>query len=182
YKLIDALVGTFAFVEYDYTRSLEQQLDDIAQGTAKYIAVVSQLDSQLDKELGNLHVAPRPVFAAKRVSEGSSDAKQTAVRCPRCKQGYLRLIPGKDFYGCDQYRNGCRFVVNQTYSGKKLTHKQIETLCTNGRIGPIKGFKSAKTGRDYQASLVCNENTEWKMKPDYSVKQSLSSNGTNGRK
>jgi DNA topoisomerase-1 len=38
--LIDALLGKFRFVEYDYTRALEQSLDDIANG----------------KEIGRAHV------------------------------------------------------------------------------------------------------------------------------
>ena len=38
--LIDSLKGHFAFLEYDYTRSLEQQLDNIAEGKAQYLSLI----------------------------------------------------------------------------------------------------------------------------------------------
>ena len=47
--LINALKNHFAFLEYDYTRSLEQQLDDIAEGKAQYINVVSCIDGSSKK-------------------------------------------------------------------------------------------------------------------------------------
>ena len=49
--LIDSLKGKFRFVEYDYTRELEQQLDEIAKSNAAYLGVVSALDKHLQSEL-----------------------------------------------------------------------------------------------------------------------------------
>jgi hypothetical protein len=77
--LIDALKGHFAFLEYDYTRSLEQQLDDIAEGKAQYLNVVSSIDGQLKKELAQLHIAPQPALA----SNGSAPAKTGT--CPAAR-------------------------------------------------------------------------------------------------
>jgi DNA topoisomerase-1 len=135
--LIDSLTGRFRFVEYDYTRGLEQELDDIASGKAVYLTVVSALDGQLQTELGQLHIAPQPRLAAHR-SSGGGDANhgQTQIPCPKCKKGHLRLRPKedkRDFYGCDQYREGCTFSVNVYVAKKQLTDKQIETLCTKGK-------------------------------------------------
>lgn len=59
----DALVGNFAFADLDYTRKLEDQLDQIAEGQADYKAVVSGAWEAIDGELsafGSAAVAITP--------------------------------------------------------------------------------------------------------------------------
>jgi DNA topoisomerase-1 len=81
----DALVGRFTFIDYDYTVSLEEQLDDIAEGKRSYHAVISAswtaLDQQLD-QLADLKIAP-------------------THPCPTCSKA-LRRIKGSNgfFWGC----------------------------------------------------------------------------------
>ncbi len=162
--LIDSLIGKFRFVEYDYTRNLEQELDQIAEGNAQYLAVVSALDTHLNSELEQLHIEPHPERAA---SNGASAA--AGPLCPKCKTGHLRRPNGKDFFGCDRYRDGCTFIVNATIAQKKLTEKQIETLCAKGKTALVKGFKS-KQGKAFDAFLVCNESTEWKTQFEFQPK------------
>jgi DNA topoisomerase I len=169
--LIDSLTGRFAFVEYDYTRTLEQELDDIATGKAAYITVVSTLDAQLRTELGQLHIAPQPALAQQRPTGGATTAAQPTnqIPCPKCAKGQLRRPKGTDFYGCDRYREGCTFAINVTVSRKTLTEKQIETLCTKGKTGVLKGFLS-KAGKPYEAYLVCNKDTDWRTQIKYENK------------
>jgi DNA topoisomerase-1 len=161
--LIDALKGHFAFLEYDYTRSLEQQLDDIAEGKAQYINVVSGIDGQLKKELAQLHIAPQPALA----SNGSTPAKtgnappSGSLVCPKCKQGVVKKPNGQNFYGCSRYREGCNFSINETIAKKTLTPKQIEALCAKGKTGVLKGFIS-KQGKRFEACLTLGEETDWK--------------------
>jgi len=161
--LIDALKGHFAFLEYDYTRSLEQQLDDIAEGKAQYLNVVSSIDGQLKKELALLHIAPQPALA----SNGSASAKTGSAPppgslvCPKCKQGTVKKPNGQNFYGCSRYREGCNFSINETIAKKTLTPKQVETLCTKGKTGMLKGFIS-KQGKPFEAYLTLGEETDWK--------------------
>lgn len=161
--LIDALTGKFRFVEYDYTRALEQSLDDIASGKALYLSVVSALDTQLTAELGQFHVAQRPEFAAHRPVGEPPAADRPGIPCPKCKVGRLRRPEGKDFFGCDQFRQGCTFIVSTVIAKKKLTDKQIETLCSKGKTALLKGFMS-KMGKPFDAYLVCSEATEWKAR------------------
>lgn len=158
--LIDALTGKFAFVEYAYTRALEEDLDHIAKGSTGYVAVVSSLDDKLQSELRELHIQAQPALASKRTT-GGSEAPGTGLACPRCKKGQLRIPNGKDFYSCTQYREGCSFTVNSTIAKKKLTEKQIETLCAKGETGIIKGFVN-KQEKPFEAMLTCNEGTGWR--------------------
>ncbi len=59
YVVIDALLTRFSFAEYEFTRALEAQLDDIAEGKAEYLAVVSAADERLQGELEALGGAAR---------------------------------------------------------------------------------------------------------------------------
>ena len=161
--LIDALKGHFAFLEYDYTRSLEQQLDDIAEGKAQYFNVVSSIDGQLKRELAQLHIAPRPSLA----SNGSASAltgtapPPGSLLCPKCKQGTVKKPNGQSFYGCSRYREGCNFSLSETIAKKSLTPKQVETLCTKGKTALLKGFIS-KQGKPFEAYLTLGDETDWK--------------------
>jgi DNA topoisomerase-1 len=169
--LIDSLKGKFRFLEYQYTRELEQELDEIAKGNAAYLAVVSALDEQLQVELGQLHISAQKIPVSPRVSGGATSASvpDASLRCPKCKAGHLRRPNGKDFYGCDQYRAGCTFSVNVSVAQKKLTDKQIETLCIKGKTGLIKGFIN-KQGKPFEAILLCSEATGWRTKFEFENK------------
>jgi DNA topoisomerase-1 len=173
--LIDALTGKFKFVEYDYTRSLEQELDDIASGKALYLTVVSALDTQLNAELSQFHIARSPELAhqpqhrPQRPAGEAPPANRPGIPCPKCKIGRLRRPEGRDFFGCDQFRQGCTFTVSAIIAKKKLTDKQIETLCTKGKTALLKGFTS-KMGKPFNAFLVCSEATEWKTRFQFESK------------
>ena len=169
--LIESLTGRFRFVEYDYTRGLEQELDDIASGKAVYLKVVSKLDGQLQTELGQLQIAPQPSLASHRHSGGATSAGQPegGILCPKCRKGHLRRPNGKDFYGCDQYRDGCTFSVNLNVAKKQLTDKQLEKLCTKGKTGLIKGFIN-KQGKPFEAMLLCSEGTGWRTTFEFEKK------------
>jgi len=161
--VIDALKGSFAFLEYDYTRSLEQQLDDIAEGKAQYLNVVSSIDGQLKKELAQLHIAPRPALAPNGPAPAKTGTapQPGSLLCPKCKQGTIKKPNGQTFYGCSRYREGCNFSISETIAKKTLTPKQIEALCTKGKTGVLKGFTS-KQGKPFEAYLTLGEETDWK--------------------
>ncbi|EGJ6041360.1 TPA: type I DNA topoisomerase [Escherichia coli] len=88
----DALVGRFAFADLDYTRNLEDQLDQIAEGQSDYVSVVSGAWASLDKELGALesvNIAPaHPCPAcgkAMRRRKGESGYFWGCTGFPECK-------------------------------------------------------------------------------------------------
>jgi DNA topoisomerase I len=84
-KLIDRMVGTFAFLDYDYTNALESELDAIAEGKSSYLQVVTAANDQLLGELSG--VAPGAVHP-----------------CPECSSP-MRRMKGKSghFWGCSDY-------------------------------------------------------------------------------
>ena len=86
--VVDKLRGNFSFVEYEFTRMMEQALDDIAAGKADYRAVISEAHTRLEQELQTF-------------------AKATGKVCPKCGKPMVRRVkPGKggyNFWGCSGY-------------------------------------------------------------------------------
>jgi DNA topoisomerase-1 len=83
--IVDSLAGTFRFIELDYTRDLEGDLDEIAEGKKAYRDVVAEAHGQLAAEIG-------------RLGPGQMNP------CPDCGKP-LRKRSGKTgaFWGCSGY-------------------------------------------------------------------------------
>jgi C-terminal repeat of topoisomerase len=152
-------VGDFAFVEYKFTRDLEERLDDIAAGTAGYLDVVRAAANQLTTELSRLSLQKQPQFSpvtTKAASNGTSAKLAEIITCPKCKRGQVRKV--KDFYGCSRFREGCNFAINEKVSGKKLTENQVKQLCHKGKTDVLKGFMT-KDKRPFEAALLLDTTT-----------------------
>lgn len=162
--LIRFLTDHFMFVDYGYTRNLEEHLDDIASGRAVYASVLSDLDAKLVKEISA--VQPTPGDRLKASGTTTNTAEPHGQTCPQCKLGTVRKPAGQTFYGCSRYQDGCPFNINARVAGKTLTDKQVSTLISKGRVGPIKGFTS-KSGKQFEASLVCSGPSDWKTVFDF---------------
>lgn len=88
-KIVSGLCGHFSFIEYDFTRTMEQSLDDIAEGKADYRAVIGVAHNQLSREVQEF-------------------AKATGKVCEKCGKPMVHRVkkPGKDgkggydFWGC----------------------------------------------------------------------------------
>ena len=94
--VVDSLVGTYTFVDLDYTRGVEAELDRIASGDAAYRSVIEHVHQQLQSEAGA--VVPR--FA-----------------CPDCGKALVHRVKkakkgGYDFWGCSGFHDGCKASFN----------------------------------------------------------------------
>jgi DNA topoisomerase-3 len=76
--------------------------------------------------------------------------------CPKCKKENLRFFPS--LVRCPN--EDCDFVFYKKRNEKQLTDKQIISLFTTGKTEVIKGFKSKKSGKTFDASLVLNSENE----------------------
>jgi len=84
------------------------------------------------------------------------------VDCPSCNEGMIE-DKGK-FYGCNEYRNGCKVTFPKKLAGKTLSESIIKTLCTKKETNKLKGFKGKK-GK-FDKKLTLNDNNEIKFKFD----------------
>ncbi len=88
-KIVSGLSGHFSFIEYDFTRTMEQSLDDIAEGKAEYRTVIASAHEQLSREVREFD-------------------KATGKVCGKCGKPMVHRVkkPGKDgkggydFWGC----------------------------------------------------------------------------------
>ncbi|MGX9134749.1 DNA topoisomerase 3 [Rummeliibacillus sp. JY-2-4R] len=84
----------------------------------------------------------------------AAPSDEPIVECPICHQG--KLVARKSFYGCSNYRAGCKFTVSKTIASKKLSPNQVKDLCQNGVTKEMKGFKSKK-GSSFSAKLKLDQ-------------------------
>ncbi len=62
-KLVDALAPSFSFLDYEFTKTMEEALDDVANGKLTYVACRDKMNGKLVAELEGFkerHVVPCP--------------------------------------------------------------------------------------------------------------------------
>jgi DNA topoisomerase-3 len=74
-------------------------------------------------------------------------------KCPKCGSP---VVETKKSYGCSGWKDGCKFAIWKTVSGKRLSEGQAKQLLKNGRTPQMQGFKS-KAGKPYAAALKLDE-------------------------
>lgn len=118
--VVDALMGRFAFLEYSFTKELEDDLDAIAEGRTGYIDVMRKMHHCLEDELGQFQAA-------------------TVAPCPDCGKPLRRIVraPGKngqggyDFWGCTGYPDcPATFADNGGKPGQRLEKREKPPLNT----------------------------------------------------
>lgn len=95
FLVIKALVGNFEFIEYPFTKNMEDGLDAIAQGKSTYKVVVAAIHATLQAELKTLKSTLVP-----------------AHPCTSCGEA-MRRIKGKTgyFWGCSAFASGCKTTL-----------------------------------------------------------------------
>jgi DNA topoisomerase-1 len=104
-ETIARLEGVFSFLELNFTRELERDLDRIAQGQDTYRAVTAKLHQRLEEELSSQRGLPS--------AEPQSASPSQAFKCGKCGEGLVRRKKagkgGWDFWGCSGFRSaGCK--------------------------------------------------------------------------
>lgn len=79
-------------------------------------------------------------------------ADNAAGKCPRC--GGLIIQNKFGNWSCSNWQQGCKYTIYGTVCGKKLTKMNVKALLSKGITGEIKGFKSAKSGKTFNAKLA----------------------------
>ncbi|PLR67369.1 type IA DNA topoisomerase [Bacillus sp. UMB0893] len=80
------------------------------------------------------------------------ETREKICFCPACKTG--GILDRKTFYGCSDYKSGCKQTFPKKLLGKSISASQIRQLCEKGKTNKLKGFKGKKT---FDASLVLKE-------------------------
>jgi DNA topoisomerase-1 len=105
-----------AIVSTDMTRSMEEQLELVEQGSADGISVIEQAVDKLVESLAAF-MEKEVDIGARIDTAASADSAQAATigPCPVCKKGQLRVIKSyrtkKRFVGCLNYSGGCKAIA-----------------------------------------------------------------------
>ncbi|HEY2341980.1 MAG TPA: DNA topoisomerase, partial [Chthoniobacteraceae bacterium] len=83
------------------------------------------------------------------------------VRCPKCGGG-----PYNESFKAYECASGCKTIVWKTMAGREFERDEVVKLLTEGRVGPLEGFRS-KLGRAFAAVVVLDEKSEWKQRFDF---------------
>ncbi|AJD91851.1 DNA topoisomerase [Jeotgalibacillus malaysiensis] len=105
---------------------------------------IQHMITEAPKQMGNV-----------KASAGSVQKKSSVMPvCPKCKKGVM--VDKGGFFGCSDYKQGCRQTLPKMLLKKKISDAQIKSLCEKGQTGMIKGFKS-KAGKTFSARLVLRD-------------------------
>lgn len=81
------------------------------------------------------------------------NAAETVGKCPNPNCGGA-IVKNKKGWGCTNWKSGCKFQIwNNEICGKRLTEANVKQLLTKGETNLIKGFKSPKTGKKFDAKM-----------------------------
>lgn len=145
--LCEAIEGTL-LASPAMTAKWETYLRKIGEGNGSPESFISNINKFI---VDLIQKAPVRIDAAKiETAIQEEKISHSEGICPSCKKG--QMVDRKTFVGCSEYKNGCKFLINKTVAGKKLTDKNIKDLLEKGRTGQIKGFKG-KT-KPFDAALV----------------------------
>jgi DNA topoisomerase-3 len=93
------------------------------------------------------------VFAVKEMTiEEDTDTGyygDTVGKCPACGGDVVRTKFG---YGCNKYKDGCKFTVNGVICGRVISASNVKKLLESGSTSKITGFTS-KNGKTFNAVL-----------------------------
>ena len=82
--------------------------------------------------------------------------EEETLKCPRCKEGII--LKGKNAFGCNRFKSGCKTIIPFEIFGKKLSNTQIKNLINNGKSSIIKGLLI--NGQKKNAKLKFNADFE----------------------
>ena len=132
-KLVDALQPSFSFLDLDFTRAMEDALDEVASGKMSYVACMEVMHGKLMAEL--------QAFREKHV-----------IPCPECgdREQFKHLYSkekGYNYWACKAC--GSSFVDAEGRPGKKR-EKPAQTEFPCEKCGkPLNHIKGEKNGRAY---------------------------------
>jgi DNA topoisomerase-1 len=137
--VVEFLTDNFnSYVDYDFTASLEDELDAVARGEKDWVPVMNEFWKPFQKLIGKDYERPYP--------------KPTDEKCPECgKQLQMSLGRGGFFLGCSGYPD-CKYTRNvgedrdsaapEVVEGRSCPECNSDLIIRSGRYGKFIGCSS----------------------------------------
>jgi len=135
-------IGVTELCSPEMTGEWEYKLKRMAKGAMKrkeFMAQIRQFTREIVEKTKN--------FEGDRVS---GDFETLEVKCPKCGAG-----PFDEDYRTFKCRS-CGLIIWKTMAGRLFETGEVEQLLTQGRVGPLEGFRS-KIGRPFNATVKLSE-------------------------
>ena len=87
---------------------------------------------------------------SKSEDESINPLGEVCGKCPVCAEG--NVITTRFGYGCDKYKDGCKFSVSAKICGRNITIEDIKEILSKGKTPKLGGFVS-KAGNNFEAVL-----------------------------
>lgn len=136
-KIVDLMVQKFSFMDFEYTKNMENALDGVASGKASYRETVAHAHAVLQDEV-------------------QAFKKQYIATCPECGSDLRHIVSkekGYDFFACPHCEN--TFPNENGKAGAKSVKKEQPPLseftcpfCKKNKLVRRQGT-SQKTGKEY---------------------------------
>lgn len=140
----------------EMTAAMELQLSAIEKGTVAagdvLKGMIEKINSIIALENGKEHISLAP-------------AREPLGVCPVCGGNVFKFVKDTNpVYYCENSPKTCYFRLYEddyffTSKGKKLTESTIKALLSNGKV-KIRGFKSERTGKTYDAAVSFAERVD----------------------
>jgi DNA topoisomerase-3 len=129
------------------TAKWESYLKKIGEGTGTQNNFLKNIEKFIRH---TIETAPEKLSSESVNSAVKKQNKEKEVGvCPSC-EGSIE-DKGK-FYGCSEYKNGCKVTISKKIADKTITKTNIKKLLKDGKTNLIKGFESKK-GNKFDAYL-----------------------------
>lgn len=135
---------------------------DLTAKWESYLKKIGKSEGQKDVFLKNIITFVEKIvketkdnFDSGLVKNLSEDIQKEShiTSCPKCKKGFI--ADKKSFYGCTEYKNGCKFTIPKKRINKTISKKQVKDLIEKGKTNKIKGFKGKK--RNFDTHLILKD-------------------------
>jgi DNA topoisomerase-3 len=146
-SLIDAVPDPL-LKSAELTGRWEARLAAIAERREDRARFMADIHDQLRTVVAAFAGAPPPVLAGEAPPSG-----EPVGPCPRCGEPVREDRRGF----CCSAGDACGFIVFKSMSGRAISARMVRQLLAHGQTPVVKGFKSKKTGKAFEAGLRIEE-------------------------
>lgn len=122
-------------ISTDLTRVMEEQLENMEQGSVDSVSVIEQAVDRLIEWLASFMEKEADIGARINDAASAYSAQAAALgQCPLCKKGQLRMVRSrttkKRFVGCSNYACGCKATAPLPQKGSIRTTDKMCLTCS----------------------------------------------------
>ncbi|MCT4622474.1 MAG: DNA topoisomerase 3 [Schleiferiaceae bacterium] len=157
----------------ELTGRWEKQLKDIETGEYSAARFINAMKLMVDNLVAEVRLSKaKVVLSAQTEKTTKTQAKPKTNKsiigqtCPKCQKG--KLLKGKTGFGCSRWNENCKFLLPNSFEGKKISDNQLKRIIDKGSTTLLKGFKI--NGEKVNGKIVLSDDFQLKLEIEKSEK------------